>query len=95
MYYVSMTDNFMSDWGRAEGLINRLVLICDTLAEAETVFDYALSRSEMRRVTISSTPPAYFHRRWQETGDEYETGRYYVSIKTKDEYPRWYRGLEG
>ena len=30
-YYVSMTDKFFSNWGKARGRINKLVIECETL----------------------------------------------------------------
>lgn len=35
--YVTMTDNFMSGWGDAEGKINKLSIECDDCDEAEIV----------------------------------------------------------
>ena len=37
MYYVTMTDKFMSGWGRAEGKINKFVVECETREKAETI----------------------------------------------------------
>ena len=36
-YWVTMTDRFMSGWGLAKGLKNKLVFECESLAEAEKV----------------------------------------------------------
>jgi hypothetical protein len=57
MWYVGMTDKFMSGWGHAKGMRNRLVIICVTLAQAEQIHRVANNRSEMRRVTISNNAP--------------------------------------
>lgn len=59
MYYVSMTDKFMSGWGMAEGKLNKLVISCNTAEEANIVAENAGSRREMRRVTIHNKKPYY------------------------------------
>ena len=56
-YYVTGTDTFMSYWGHSEGKANRVILPCDNHAEALRVAEYARSRSEMRRVNITSRKP--------------------------------------
>jgi len=60
-YYVTMTDKFMSGWGMAKGKNNKLVIVCDTWDEAQTVYDNALHRSEMKFVNIRTTRPSYPH----------------------------------
>jgi hypothetical protein len=57
IWYVSMTDKFMSGWGCAKGMRNRLVILCATLAQAEQIQSVANTRPEMRRVTISNNAP--------------------------------------
>jgi hypothetical protein len=89
--YVTMTDRFMSGWGMAEGLLNRLVFICDTWEEANTVMRNARSRGDMKYVAAHAEAPKYIRKRWRETGPDYRQGRHYIQIKTKDEYPSWYR----
>jgi len=37
MYYVTMTDKFMSGWGQAHGKINKMVVECDTYEEAAQI----------------------------------------------------------
>lgn len=77
-YYVTMTDSFMSGWGKADGLINKLVFECDTYSEAIKVERYAESRSDMKYIDIRSTKPYY------------STSKYYTQFKTKEDYPTWY-----
>ena len=89
--YVCTTDTFMSGWGMANNLINKLIIICDTPAEAEAVIANADARDDQKSISASSTPPAYFHKRWQQTGADYETGNYYVQIKTRDDMPMWFK----
>ena len=91
MIYVSTTDRFMSGWGRAEGLINRLIFLCETSEDAEAVFNNATARDDQKHITCSSLPPKMFHKNWRETGADYESGRHYVQIKTKEEMPAWYK----
>lgn len=77
-YYVTMTDGFMSGWGQARNKINKLVLACDTIEEAEHVFALAKSRSEMRHVNICHKRP------------NYSENRYFVSWHDKTDYRNWY-----
>jgi hypothetical protein len=58
-YFVTMTDRFMSGWGLARGKANKLVIECDTYAQAEQVERAAKRRTEMRRVNIRTTKPYY------------------------------------
>lgn len=60
MFYVTMTDTFMSGWGKAEGKKNKLVFECDTLKEAEIVKDNAENRDEMKYVNINDEKPNYY-----------------------------------
>jgi len=78
MYYVTMTDKFMSGWGMAKGRINKLIFPCDTYDEAEKLAGYAESRSDQEDINIRTTKPYYDER------------RYYAQVKTKAEYPTWY-----
>lgn len=78
-FYVTMTDRFMSAWGRAEGRISKLVFECDSYEEAEVVERNAKDRSEMIRVNVRATRPRY---------SEATT---VTSWKTKEEAPVWYR----
>ena len=58
-YYVTMTDRFMSGWGKADGKTNKLVISCHTWEEAETVARNASRRHEMKYVNITSHRPSY------------------------------------
>ena len=57
MYYVRMTDRFMSGWGAAQGQTNVMVVACPTYADAQNVFRHAVTRNEMCRVMICSNNP--------------------------------------
>lgn len=59
MYYVTMTDRFMSGWGPARGKINKLVIECETFSDAAQIARAARLRREMRRVNIRTTKPYY------------------------------------
>lgn len=89
-FYVTTTDKFMSNWGLAKGKINKLIFLCDSLEEAETVAAYAESRSEQKYIRIHSEshPPSILR---HTKGTDYSLKDYYVQIKTKDIYPEWYR----
>lgn len=77
--YVTMTDKFMSGWGKADGKINKLVFECDGWAEAEIVKDNAEHRSEMKYINMTATKPYY------------APGRYLTSWKDKEEAENWYK----
>ena len=79
MYYVTMTDKFMSGWGQAKGKINKLVLPCKTIEEAEVVERNARDRSEMIYINIRTSKPYY------------NPNNYHVSWKGEDDYKTWYR----
>ena len=79
MYYVTMTDKFMSRWGMSENKINKLVFVCDTYEQAENVFDNASNRNEMKHINITTNKPYY------------NSSRYYAQTKTIEEYPHWFR----
>lgn len=58
-FYVTMTDRFLSGWGKAEGKTNKLIIECDTYEQAEIIERNANKRSEMRFVGIRNTKPRY------------------------------------
>lgn len=78
IYYVSMTDKFMSGWGQARGKINKLIFICDSYDQALIVAENAKNRSDQKNVNICSRRPYYPSR------------THYTQIKTIEEYPSWY-----
>ena len=59
MWYVSMTDKFMSGWSCSEGKINKYVVECETLSEARTIERNAIKRSDMKYVNVCSRKPYY------------------------------------
>lgn len=72
-YYVTMTDKFMSGWGRAEGKTNKFVIGTDSYDQALILQQLALKRREMKYVNIASTKP------------KYPSSRYLVSYKNAEE----------
>ena len=77
MYWVTMTDRFMSGWREARDKTNKLVIECETFSEAKVVKDNADNRSEMKYVNIRCTKPYY--------------GRgYHVSLHDKNDYESWF-----
>ena len=56
-YYVVCVDTFLSEWGKAQNKINRLILPCKDFAEAEVVCDNARGRGDMKSVHIHSEKP--------------------------------------
>lgn len=77
-YFVTITDKFMSGWGHARGLRNKLVFECDSYDEALIVAENAENRTDQKNVNICSRRP------W------YSPKTCYVQFKTKEEYPSWY-----
>jgi len=77
--YVSMTDKFMSGWGQAQGRINKLVIECDNMREAEIVEQNAQNRTEMKYINICMTKPRY------------NSKRYLVSEHDKTDYATWFK----
>ena len=59
MYYVTMTDKFLSGWGSATNKISKVVCECDTLSVAKKVRFYAKQRGEMKNIRIRTTKPRY------------------------------------
>jgi len=59
MFYVTMTDKFMSGWGHAQGKTNKLIIECNTVDEAEQIERAARRRSEMKYVNIRTRRPRY------------------------------------
>jgi len=78
IYYVTMTDNFLSGWGEAEGRINKLIFVCHGFEEAEIVEDNAHARREMKYINIRITKPYY------------NKDRYMAQYETKLDYGPWY-----
>lgn len=58
-YYVTMTDKFMSGWGKAQGKTNKLVIECDTWEQAQLIEKNANKRSEMKYINICTKKPYY------------------------------------
>ena len=59
MYYVTMTDKFMSGWGKAVGRENKYVVECETAEQAEAIERAAQDRPEMQRIKTVTRKPNY------------------------------------
>ena len=57
-FYVVSTDRFMSGWGHATRKINKCVVPCETMEQAESVKRYVESRSEQEDIQILDEKPA-------------------------------------
>lgn len=77
-YYVTMTDSFLSGWGRAEGKIAKFVMVCDSYEEAKHVAEYARSRSDQKYVRIANNCPRY------------DSRHYLVQFRNREDSPIWY-----
>ena len=80
MYFVTMTDAFLSGWGEAEGKTNKLVFVCMDYEQAKIVSDNAKARTDMKRVNICTNYPYHL----------FNNDRYYTQEKIRDEYPNFY-----
>lgn len=58
-YYVTATDSFMSGWGCAKGLTNKVVIGCDTYDEVVEVKHALCKRKEMKYINDRITKPRY------------------------------------
>lgn len=56
-FYVITRDTFMSGWGQAKGLSNKLILPCLSIEEAEIVLANAKARGDQSNVTIINRKP--------------------------------------
>lgn len=59
MFFVTMTDRFMSGWGMAQNKTNKLVIACQTIQQAMLIEKNARKRSEMKYVNIRTSKPYY------------------------------------
>jgi hypothetical protein len=58
-FWVTMTDKFMSGWGKAQGMTNKMIIECDNYKQAQQIEQAANRRSEMKYVNICSKKPYY------------------------------------
>ena len=79
MYYVTMTDKFMSGWGHATNKVNKLVFECSDMTQAMTVEQNARDRTDQKDINIRSTKPYY------------NKTHYFSQLKTIEDYPTWYK----
>lgn len=77
-YYVCSTDTFMSGWGKAEGLINRLIFPCRDYDEALVVAQNATDRRDQKQVRINSQKPNVYKKK-------------YWQVKTRFDCPTWFQ----
>lgn len=60
-----MTDKFFSGWGHAaNGRIDKLVVECDTIEQAEQIERAAHRRPEMRYINLGTNRPRYSPKRY-------------------------------
>ena len=57
MYYVKMTDSFLSGWGPARSKKAVFIYECETIQEAEIVAENAMHRSDQKDVRICKYKP--------------------------------------
>ena len=81
MYYVTMTDTFMSGWGHSKGKINKLIFECKDYEEACTVEQNAHDRTDQIYINLCVRASKPY----------YNKDRYYPQYKTIEDYPTWYK----
>lgn len=57
LYYVTMTDRFLSGWGPAEGKRAKYVACCDSWEQAKTVQDNAEARGDQKHINVRTSKP--------------------------------------
>ncbi len=81
MYFVIMTDTFLSGWGDADNKINKLIFICNNKNQSEIVKDNAKNRTDMKHIkSYVKIPRKYLN-----------NNKCLTQIKTIDDYPCWYK----
>jgi hypothetical protein len=78
-YFVTMTDKFMSNWGMSDNRTNKLVIECDSMEEANIVYNNACKRHEMKYVNIVYHKP-YYNKNY-----------YYTNYHDKTDYSGWFK----
>lgn len=80
MFYVTMTDKFMSGWGKAEGKTGKFVVECETRQQAETIRNNAEKRQEMKYINITTRKPYYNNNKYITTFRQFsELGRIWTA----------------
>ncbi len=59
VFYVTMTDKYLSGWGMSENKTNKLIIECETIEQAEQIALVARYRDEMTYVNIRTSKPYY------------------------------------
>lgn len=72
MFYVTMSDKFLSGWGKAEGKIAKFIVECETYNQAETIQNNARKRQEMKYINITTKKPYYNVNRYITTIKKYD-----------------------
>jgi len=77
-YYVSMTDSFMSGWGKARGKKAKFIYKCNDFDTARIVAQNARDRTDQKYVSISESMPRFSEE------------DYHIEWKTIEDSPLWY-----
>ena len=70
--YVTMTNKFMSGWGKAENKVNKFIVVCETMEQARAIERNAKKRDEMKYINICFTNPCYNKERYVESVRSYD-----------------------
>lgn len=80
MFYVTMTDKFLSGWGLAEGKTSKFVVKCETRQQAEIIWNNAEKRQEMKYINITTRKPYYNNNKYITTFRQFsELGRIWTA----------------
>lgn len=58
-YWVTMTDKFMSGWGKAQNKICKYIYCCKTYEEALIVYENANDHKDQKHINICRSEPYY------------------------------------
>lgn len=70
--WVTMTDKFLSHWGKADGKINKYIVECENYEQAQTIKRNAELRSEMKYISICVTKPYFNSKRYLESNVKFK-----------------------
>ena len=70
--YVTMTNKFMSGWGKAENKVSKFIVVCETMEQARAIERNAKKRNDMKYINIYFTKPCYNKERYVESVRSYD-----------------------
>lgn len=77
--FVTMTDKSISQHGFKLQKINKIIFICESWLDAQTVEQNGIAHDSMKFINIAIRKPYY------------NSVRYYAEYRNKKNFPKWYR----